>query len=201
MAKGTLEKKREAMLLCAARSVGLDKETLEKLQQGDVDVVAKVFYAIQLQAKVLLKLTLQKCCHMLSEWDGWGGIANTPRDFERQVSLYTRGASVCLKLMHDVPDHRPSKMLQRDIRLFQMKSANSSVTYEQMAIAYKNRYGEPITRQIIERAYKRQTLRAKKLIDMALLACVETSTVAALPPEERVKVLPTPEDVLRLLTK
>jgi hypothetical protein len=202
--KGLLTKKREQLELWGAISVRPEPEVAEKILAGDEEQIRNYYQAVQLWVRNVLTMTLETCRNTLEPSDEWAGLAVTPGKFDASLKRLSKGAERCMKLLYDIPDHKPTKNEERDLLLDRLRSESPDLTYGQLAIKYNERLAKPgieeVDAKVVERAVarfrSRQALRAQRV----LAAAAKYRKTHGSSDQELLEQLPTPQDVLALLT-
>jgi hypothetical protein len=109
-----------------------------------------------------------------------------------------------MKLLYEIPDRRPTKNDERDLRLRSLRAENPTLTFGQFAIKYNAQFAgsksEEVSAKIAERALTRLESREKAKAQLVLAAAEEYRKTHGLSDAEVVQQLPTPVDVFNLLT-
>jgi hypothetical protein len=198
--KGALESKRDILFESGAMSVRPDAEMLRRIQDGDTEAIVAFYGSVRQWVNQTLALTLEKCCQTLSPFSTWAKLAASPKDFDAFLDKMLSGIQAAMKLLYSIPDHRPAENLERDRRLLEFKLEHPDWSYGQLALHYNRTSGEQMTDKAAERAYARQVARIKPLVERAIRVAERAAMAAELSPKELLPHLPTPEDVLDLLT-
>jgi hypothetical protein len=201
--KGFLQKKREILEFYGAISTYPPPEVVEKIRDGDVAAIAEFYRGVQEWVTTTLELVLRKCCATLQTPEGWSGLAETPEKFDQAVKQCLTGAERCMKLLYNIPDHKPQTQAVRDARLVALREKNPSVSWGELALAYKREFNEAIPANVAERQVKRALDRAKRekadVVKRAIQAAEVFLANQNLPSERLYELLPTPEAVLNFL--
>jgi hypothetical protein len=207
--KGLLRKKREELELIAAISTQPDAELARLIEAGNMEVVAAHYKLIRDFADAMLLRTLEKCVGTLQRQETWGKLSDRPAEFNAFLAKMLKATERCLKLLHRIPDHRPTKEAERDQRLEALRKESPDDSWGQLANKYNTRFakkgeGNRITPNIAERAVirllGRRSTQQREIILRALNAAESSLHTASLTKEEEIlPLLPTPELILQLL--
>jgi len=192
--------KREQLEMLAVISVRLDNASRAKIDDGDVQAAMLLMEAIDMWIADSLRRVVEKCCHMLSEWDGWTTLAVTPKEFNLELDRYSNGAKTAMKLLYDVPDFRPRSLVDNPRRVAELKKAFPTASWGQLSVKFENKYGEKLSANAVERAYMRFVGRIQQVVMRAHRLMQRFKEQKALSESELADKLPTPEYVLDILT-
>ena len=196
-----LEKKFDKLLIFAAISTRCDEATADRIQQGDPETIVQYYRACQDWIDITLQLVLTKCAGTLQPSDSWRELAKQPKDFEKALDKLLRGASTAMKLLHRIPDHRPSANEERDRTLFQLKSDHPEWSFGHLANKYNQlRPNDQISVKHAERCYKQEVERLRLKVERARKAGGVHLQAKSLSEEELRNELPSPEMILAILT-
>jgi hypothetical protein len=206
--KGLLRKKLEQLEVWGAVSVRPEPEAAEKIAAGDEEQIRIYFEAVQFWVDDILTKTLAMCLKTLGRSEAWTNLAKRPADFDKALELYLKGAGRCMKLLHRIPDHRPGKNEERDLRLVNLQKKHPALNFGQLAIKYNQRFA-PTARDTVDsktahmaitRFQNNQVKREREAINHALAAAQKYLATHSLTDVQLRNMLPTPKSVLDLLT-
>jgi hypothetical protein len=140
--KGLLTKKREQLELWGALSVRPEPEDAEKILAGDKEQIRIYYQAVQIWVTNILTMTLKLCRNTLEPSDAWAGLEVTPGKFDASLKRLSKGTERCMKLLYDIPDHKPTKNEERDRLLDRMRSESPDFSNGQLAIKYNERFAK-----------------------------------------------------------
>jgi hypothetical protein len=149
---GILERKFEKLLVLGAISTGCNDATAKAIQDRDPHAIAAYYRALNQSIDFLLTRVIQMCAETLKNPDNWRDLANKPADFNKALDKVTRGASIALKLLHRIPDHRPSEHEKRDQELYRLKMEHAEWSFGQLANQYNLNYAH-------DRRFERRSTR------------------------------------------
>jgi hypothetical protein len=199
-----LERKLDELLILAAISTRCDEATAERIQQGDPETIVQYYRACQVWIDSALVRVLTMCAGTLKPSEQWLELAKKPKDFDKVLDKLLRAERAAMKLLHRIPDHRPSANLERDRTLFQLKSEHPEWSFGQLAIHYNRNRLHPnnqISDKQAERCCKQEVERLRLKVLDALKARNVHLQAKSLSEEELGKELPSPELALEILTK
>ena len=156
--------------------------------------------AIDIWIKDILSRIIQKCCYMLSEWDGWSTLVANPKRFNEELDVYLNGAKTAMRMLYDIPDHRPPEQDNNPLRVAALKKEFPDATWGQLSVKFHLKYGDALSPNATERAYKRFIERVQQLLKRTHKLAEEFRTQLGLAEDQLADRLPTPERVLEILT-
>ena len=196
-----LEKKFDKLLIFAAISIRCDEATAERIQQGDPETIVQYYRACQGWIDFALGRVLTMCAGTLKPSEKWRELAKKPKDFDIDLDKLLRGARAAMKLLHRIPDHRPSANELRVRTLFQLKSEHTEWSFGQLANHYNHLHPkDQISDKHAERCYKQHSKRLGLKVQRALKAGDVYLQAKSLSEEELRNELPSPEYILAILT-
>jgi hypothetical protein len=197
----SLEKKFDKLLIFAAISTRCDEAMAERIQQGDAETIVQYYRACQVWIDTALVRVLTMCAGTLKPSEGWRDLAKKPKDFDKALDKLLRGAQAAMKLLHRIPDHRPSANEERDRTLFQLKSEHTEWSFGRLANHYNRLHpNDQIGVNHAERCYKQHSARLGLKVQRALKAGDVYLQAKSLSEQELKNELPSPENILAILT-
>jgi hypothetical protein len=205
--KGILRKKREELEFLAALSSRPDAELARLIEEGNAEAITEHYRVIQYWVDQTLIMTLLKCVQILTNQETWAKLADRPAKFDSLLDKIFKGTERCLKLIHRIPDHRPTDAEERDQRLDELQKEFPNATWGQIAMKYNTRFGNQAgdkinaksAREAVVRLRHRRAKYQQDIVSRAINAAASSLQTASLKDEEVLTMLPTPEDVLKLL--
>lgn len=198
---GILERKLDELLVLGAISTRCDNVTAQAIRDGDPHAIVNYYRAVNRSVDILLTRVLEMCAETLKNIKSWQELAGRPDDFNKALDKVTRGASIALKLLYRIPDHRPSEHEKRDQEPHQLKSEHADWSFGQLANQYNRLHPDnQINANIAERSVKAHLERISRKIQRALNAAEVYRSASPLPMKEFYAELPTPQDILKILT-
>jgi|SRR5580693_2498492 hypothetical protein len=79
----------------------------EQIQDRDTEALLALIQAVDLWIGETLYRFVQWCCSRLIDQQGWVNLAHDPKQFNPRLDLYLIGIKTAMRLLYDVPDHRP----------------------------------------------------------------------------------------------
>jgi hypothetical protein len=202
--KGLLTKKREQLEIWGAISVRPLPEDAERIVAGDQEQGEIFYQAVQFYVADILAKTLAICMGRLAPSQVWEALAASPDKFDARLKLLSKGTERCMKLLYEIPDRRPTRNEERDMHLARLREAHPDLTYGQLAIKFNGEFAgsgrKGVTPAVFERAVVRLQGRTALQIQRVLAAAAEYRKTHGLSDDEVLERLPTPEQVLDLLT-
>ena len=198
---GILERKSEKLLALGAISTSCDEATYEAIKAGDEKAIMEHYQAITVWVDFALTRVIHICAERLTSQNEWGKLANDRDRFTEALDRTLRAVSIALKLLHSFTDHRPSEHESRDQELFRLKTDNLAWSFGKLQMQYNLLYPEDqISDKQAERSYKQELERVQRKLVRAHAAAKTYLEASSLSEEELFQKLPTPEDVLAILT-
>jgi hypothetical protein len=172
----------------------------EQIQDRDTEALLALIQAVDLWIGETLYRFVQWCCSRLIDQQGWVNLAHDPKQFNPRLDLYLIGIKTAMRLLYDVPDHRPITPNDVAKRVALLRKDHPSASWGQLSIKYRQKFNEQITPKAAERAYKRFVGRTHRFITDVLRIEEEYRKQSGLPEAELSEKLPTPEDLFDILT-
>jgi hypothetical protein len=159
------------------------------------------YQAITVWVDFDLTRVIHICAERLTSQDEWGKLASDRDRFTETLDRTLKAVSIALKLLHRFTDHRPSEHESRDQELFRLKTDNPAWSFGKLQMQYNRLHPEDqISDKQAERSYKQELERVQRKLVRAQAAATTYLEVSSLSEEELFQKLPTPEDVLAILT-
>jgi hypothetical protein len=198
---GSLSKKLQKLRELGAISVRLDQDE-KTLLEGSAKVAIAYDGAVSIWAKDLLTRTLNMCCERIIGSEDWPNLADDPSKFTKELERYLTVIRSCMKLLYDIPDHRPSLNDERDRQIFAIKQKQLQWSFGQVAREYNRISGvAPVDQNLVERSYKRVVERIVQDVQAIRKTAQDYVSKANLTAEALMNSLPTPEQVMDILDK
>jgi len=200
-AGGILERKFEKLLVLGTISTGCDSVTRQAIKDGDEQVTMECCRAATLWVDLALTRVVQICAERLTSQEEWRNLAGNREHFTETLDRTVKAASTALKLLYRFSDHRPSEHEKRDQELYRIKEENTGWSFGHLRLHYNHLHPEDqLSDQQAERSYKQEFERVRRQMTRAHDAAKIYLEASASPLQERLNKLPTPEDVLDILT-
>ena len=205
--KGLLRKKREELEALGAISARPDPELVRLIEAGDDQAIRAHYQVIQHWVNQILSRTLRKCVQTLERQETWAKISDRPSEFNAHLDKTLKCIERCLKLIHQIPDHRPTTEALRDQRLDELQQEFPEATWGEIVIKYKARFAKEasdqidakIARQAVTRLRNRRSKYQQEIVSRSANAAESSQKTASLTDEEVLPRLPAPQDILELL--
>jgi hypothetical protein len=199
---GAFERKFEKLLVFGAISTRCDEATAQAIREGDAHAIVQYYHAVEQWIDFALLRVVSMCAETLKSPETWREFVVRPEDFNKALDKVTRGASIALKLLHRIPDHRPSENGKRDKELFRLKTEHDADwSFGKLAMHYNHLHPkDPISDKQAERSYKQECDRLRAKIERAQKAAEVYLEASSLSPEQLANELPTPQFILDILT-
>jgi len=199
--RSTLSQKLEILQALAVLSIRCEEDTKVKILDGDPDAILVLWKAVDYWVKDILDKIIRKCCTTVSQGNQWSTFASAPTQFNSQLDRYLNGAKTAMRLLYNVPDHRPVTEEEKDERIAALKEQYPDASFEKLSRKFKQQYGESLSAGATERAYKRHLERTQQRVKHALKLAEQFRQQSTLPEDELLAKLPSPEHVLEILIK
>jgi hypothetical protein len=198
---GVLEQKREKLLVLGAISTRCDEATAQAIRNGEIQALNDYHRMVNAWVEAVLTAVLTRCAEELKASERWQKLATRPDEFTKALDRTAKGATTALKLLHGIPDHRPSVNEKRDQELYCLKTEHAEWSFGQLALQYSQVHrNDPISDKQAERSYKQELERARHKWERILDSARIFGESSALPPKDIYPQLPTPDVILDILT-
>jgi nucleotidyltransferase/DNA polymerase involved in DNA repair len=205
--KGILRNKREELEALGAISARPDPELVRLIEAGDSQAIRAHYQVIQHWVDQILRLRLGKCIQNIGRHDIWAQLSDRPAEFNAHLDKTLKCIERCLKLIHQIPDHRPTTEALRDQRLEELQQEFPEASWGEIAIKYNARFAKEasdridakIAHQAVTRLKNRRAKYQQDIVSQSIKAAESSLKTASLTDEEVLPRLPTPQDILELL--
>jgi len=206
--KGVLQKKREQLEALGAISARPDPELARLITEGDSQAIRAHYQVIQHWVSQILAMTLRKCVQTLEHQETWAKMSGRPAEFNVLLDKTLKGIERCLKLIHQIPDHRPITEAPRDQTIDELRQEFPEATWGEIAIKYNARFAKEasdqidakIAHQAVTRLRNRGFKYQQEIVSRSMNAAESSLKTADLSDEEVLPRLPRPQDILELLS-
>jgi hypothetical protein len=198
---GALSIKREQLERLAVMSIQVQGDVKEAALNHNVEAAITLVEAVDIYIDNTLSRFIQWSYSRLSDAAKWTELAERPADFNSEMDRYLTGLKTAMRLLYNVPDHRPTDTANTPVRVAHLKKEHPNAFWGQLKVRFKQKYNQGISDGAIERAYNRFVERVQKDMTRWGRLLREFSTQSALSDTQRLQELPTHEVVLDILTK
>lgn len=195
-----LSRKRERLEALAVISIHFDEETKTAVLNGDAKAAILLVTAVDAWIQFSLRRIIVKCCDTLCDSGAWPRLAENIKKFNSELNLYLTGLKTSLRLLYNMPDHRPASRLTKGARIAALKDKHPKHSFGKLALRYLHDHGEQITAGDAERSLSRYRLKQQKHAKRQLELAEQFRVASGLSEAELSEKLPTPEYVLEILT-
>src|SRR5215472_17157584 len=149
--QGELSKKRERLEALAVISIAAgDKKfgrdyIAKQLQDDHAEELLDLVQAVDLWKNETLFRFVQWCCSQIVEQKDWAHLANDPKQFNVCLDRYLAGMKTAMRLLYDMPDHRPPAIKNVAERVARLRNDHPHSSWGELSIKYKQSFNEEIT--------------------------------------------------------
>jgi hypothetical protein len=131
--------------------------------------VGQYYHTLQNWIDAALMSVVSASAEALKSQEHWRKLAGKPADFNNALDRVTGEIRIALKLLHRIPDYRPSEHAKRDKELYRLKTVHDKDwSFGELAIQYTYLHPkDPISDKQAERSYKQESERVRRKINRA----------------------------------